>query len=131
MPIYDYVCTACGRRDEVWHGINESGPDTCGTCGGRMRKALSPPAIHFKGSGWAKVDARSRGAGPLAPKEGEAGPKAGDSATRDGGAGGDAGEAGKAPPEAAGAGPSVSALPSTSASQGATSKRTTTTPGAG
>jgi hypothetical protein len=26
-----------------------------------MRKALSPPAIVFKGSGWAKVDARAGG----------------------------------------------------------------------
>ncbi|MEX1295462.1 MAG: FmdB family zinc ribbon protein [Candidatus Limnocylindrales bacterium] len=57
MPLYDYRCTACGREVEVMHGINDAGPETCAHCGGAMRKALSPPAIHFKGSGWAKKDA--------------------------------------------------------------------------
>jgi putative FmdB family regulatory protein len=57
MPLYDYRCTACGQEVEVMHGINDSGPDSCESCGGTMRKSLSPPAIHFKGSGWAKKDA--------------------------------------------------------------------------
>ncbi len=57
MPLYDYRCTECGREVEVMHGINEGGPQSCQHCGGAMRKALSPPAIHFKGSGWAKKDA--------------------------------------------------------------------------
>lgn len=57
MPLYDYRCTACDREVEVMHGINDSGPETCEHCGGTMRKALSSPAIHFKGSGWAKKDA--------------------------------------------------------------------------
>ena len=39
------------------HGIYDSGPTTCEHCGGAMRKALSTPAIHFRGSGWAKKDA--------------------------------------------------------------------------
>lgn len=59
MPTYDYRCTACSREVEVMHGINDSGPATCEHCGGAMRKALSRPAIHFKGSGWAKKDAAS------------------------------------------------------------------------
>ena len=59
MPLYDYRCTECDREVEVMHGINESGPEACQHCGGAMRKALSPPAIHFKGSGWAKKDAAS------------------------------------------------------------------------
>ena len=57
MPHYDYRCTACGREVEVMHGIFDSGPTTCEHCGGAMRKALSTPAIHFRGSGWAKKDA--------------------------------------------------------------------------
>jgi putative FmdB family regulatory protein len=59
MPIYDYRCTQCGREIEVMHGINDGGPSVCASCGGAMRKALSTPAIHFKGSGWAKKDAAS------------------------------------------------------------------------
>jgi putative FmdB family regulatory protein len=61
VPIYDYACGACGRVTEVIHGINDSGPRFCPECGaeGSMRKALSTPAIVFKGSGWARVDRRS------------------------------------------------------------------------
>lgn len=59
MPIYDYRCTACGNEVEVVHGIHAEGPTTCTVCGGQMRKALSPPAIHFRGGGWAKKDARA------------------------------------------------------------------------
>lgn len=59
MPIYEYDCSACGRRIEVMHSVHGTGPATCEACGGAMKKALSVPAIHFKGSGWAKKDARS------------------------------------------------------------------------
>ena len=57
MPLYDYRCRACGREIEVMHGIDARGPEACEACGGAMTKVLSPPAIHFKGSGWAKKDA--------------------------------------------------------------------------
>jgi putative FmdB family regulatory protein len=63
MPIYDYVCTVCGTRVEVIHGVHEAGPALCLECGGAMRKALSPPAIVFRGSGWAKKDARAGSSG--------------------------------------------------------------------
>jgi putative FmdB family regulatory protein len=56
LPIYDYICTACAHRMEVVHGIHSHGPDGCPVCGATMRKALVMPAIHFKGSGWAKKD---------------------------------------------------------------------------
>jgi putative FmdB family regulatory protein len=58
VPVYDYVCTACATRIEVIHGVTESGPAACTACGGMLRKALTTPAIVFKGSGWAKMDAR-------------------------------------------------------------------------
>jgi putative FmdB family regulatory protein len=61
MPIYDYICSTCKHRVEVIHGIHDAGPRFCPSCGaeGTMRKALVPPAIHFKGSGWAKKDRSS------------------------------------------------------------------------
>jgi putative FmdB family regulatory protein len=59
VPIYDYVCQSCGARTEVIHGVHVAGPEICDRCGGRLRRAVSVPAIHFKGSGWAKMDARS------------------------------------------------------------------------
>lgn len=92
MPLYDYRCSQCGLQVEVMHGIYEPGPTACSACGGAMRKALSPPAIHFKGSGWAKKDAAtsrqptpsgSAPASPASTKAAEA--KAGDtSASSDG-----------------------------------------------
>ena len=58
MPTYEYGCAACGRVVEVMHGVHGQGPDRCEHCGGDMRKLVSAPAIHFKGSGWAKKDDR-------------------------------------------------------------------------
>lgn len=60
MARYDYTCAACGRRFEVVHGIHDDGPTACPLCGsGPVRKAFAAPAIHFKGSGWAKKERRA------------------------------------------------------------------------
>lgn len=61
MPIYEYVCTACGHQLEVIHGVNDPGPGVCPNCGaeGELKKAFAPPAIVFRGSGWAKKDRAS------------------------------------------------------------------------
>lgn len=60
MPLYDYDCAACGRRIEVVHGVHAPGPTHCPNCGGGpLRKAISAPAVHFRGSGWAKRDRRA------------------------------------------------------------------------
>jgi len=69
VPIYDYVCSVCGHRFEIFHGLNESGPHSCPLCGGRVSRAFAPPAIHFKGSGWAKVDRRYGGSPKRKPAE--------------------------------------------------------------
>ena len=60
MPRYDYVCAACGSRFEVLHGVHDAGPASCTLCGeGPVRKAITAPAVHFKGSGWAKKERRA------------------------------------------------------------------------
>lgn len=60
MPRYDYLCSACVRRFEVLHGVNDEGPTSCPLCGeGPVRKAITAPAVHYKGSGWAKKERRS------------------------------------------------------------------------
>ena len=57
MPRYDYDCAACGRRFEVVLGVHDDGPSACALCGrGPVKKAFSPPTVHFKGSGWAKKE---------------------------------------------------------------------------
>jgi putative FmdB family regulatory protein len=60
MPLYDYDCSACGRRFEIIHGVHADPPTTCPLCGsGPVRKAIAAPAVHFKGSGWAKKERRT------------------------------------------------------------------------
>jgi putative FmdB family regulatory protein len=60
MPLYDYDCAACGRRFEVIHGVHADSPTTCPLCGkGPVRKAITAPAVHYKGSGWAKKERRA------------------------------------------------------------------------
>jgi len=60
MPVYDYDCAACGTRFEVIHGVHADSPATCPACGsGPVRKAVTAPAVHYKGSGWAKKERRS------------------------------------------------------------------------
>ena len=74
MPLYDYVCAACGRRFEVIHGLHDEGPTSCPLCGkGTVRKAFAAPAIHFKGSGWAKKERRAGKVGTKASSGGDDG----------------------------------------------------------
>ena len=60
MPLYDYDCSACGRRFEVVHGVHAEGPTSCPICGsGPVRKAITAAAVHYKGTGWAKKERRA------------------------------------------------------------------------
>jgi putative FmdB family regulatory protein len=74
VPIYEYVCSACHHRIDILHGIHEEGPAFCPACGAEstMRKAFAPPAIHFKGTGWAKKE-RSSGSKTKAAAAAESG----------------------------------------------------------
>lgn len=56
MPLYEYVCEACGKHFELIRKFSDPPVDTCFTCGGPVRKLLSSPAIQFKGSGWYVTD---------------------------------------------------------------------------
>src|SRR5262249_1281566 len=92
LPIYDYLCSSCGHRTEVIHGINESGPRFCPSCGadGTLRKGFSTPAILFKGSGWAKKDrSATRTPAPAKPtgEPGRGRPAGADSASAAGASG--------------------------------------------
>jgi putative FmdB family regulatory protein len=60
VPLYDYDCANCGKRFEVLRGVHSDEPTTCALCGGGpIKKAFAAPAIHFKGSGWAKKERRA------------------------------------------------------------------------
>jgi putative FmdB family regulatory protein len=85
MPRYDYACAACSRRFEVVHGISEDGPTSCPLCGeGPVRKAFAAPAIHFKGSGWAKKERRATASSRSASSEGGTGEGGSDTSKSDG-----------------------------------------------
>jgi len=87
MPIYEYACTACDHRADILHGINDPGPNFCPSCGreGTMKKQFALPAIHYKGSGWAKKDrsTTSRSARSTSKADGDGGGDKKDSGTTD------------------------------------------------
>ena len=85
MPIYDYRCASCGHRFEVIHGVHATGPAACPACaGGTVTKAVVASAVHFKGSGWAKMERRPGGSGSSrAAGDGESGGPTKDAPTKD------------------------------------------------
>ena len=56
MPLYEYECEACGHRFERIQKFSDDLVSTCPSCGGRVRKLPSSPAIQFKGTGWYVTD---------------------------------------------------------------------------
>jgi putative FmdB family regulatory protein len=76
VPRYDYRCSVCGHEVELLRGIHDPGPRVCPNCGaeGSMRKEFATPAVHYKGSGWAKKDrstaSSSRSAASSSSKDG-------------------------------------------------------------
>ena len=57
MPIFEYVCTACGRSLEVIVLPREKAPTSCAECGARLRKRWSRVGVSFHGWGFARNDA--------------------------------------------------------------------------
>ncbi|HEY3522165.1 MAG TPA: zinc ribbon domain-containing protein [Candidatus Limnocylindrales bacterium] len=111
MPTYEYRCSSCGNRLEIIHSIHGGPPETCPSCGARdtLRKAFAPPAIVFKGSGWAKKERSSR---PSGARDGESSSKGGDAGSggegtkekKDSAAAGSSGSGGSDSPKTASAG---------------------------
>ena len=56
MPLYEYQCETCQQRFEKIQKFSDPPIETCPSCGGRVQKLLSSPAIQFKGSGWYITD---------------------------------------------------------------------------
>jgi putative FmdB family regulatory protein len=77
MPIYEYLCGKCGKKTEVIQRVGEAPIRVCPHCGGRLKKAISAPAIQFKGSGWYVTDyARAKQESGSGGKGSESGEKA-------------------------------------------------------
>jgi putative FmdB family regulatory protein len=67
MPLYEYECESCGGRFEVIQKFSDAPVQTCKTCGGKVQRLLSAPAIHFKGTGWYVTDYAKKGNGSDKP----------------------------------------------------------------
>jgi putative FmdB family regulatory protein len=64
MPLYEYLCDACGQRFERIQKFTDPPPEQCAKCGkGPVHKQHSSPAIQFKGSGFYITDYAKKGSG--------------------------------------------------------------------
>lgn len=52
MPLYEYECRKCGKHVEKIEKMQGPPLKKCPSCGGRVERLMSAPAIQFKGSGW-------------------------------------------------------------------------------
>ena len=56
MPRFDFTCTECHCTFEATVPFGKKKLPKCAKCGGRTQKLITPPAIHFKGSGFYVTD---------------------------------------------------------------------------
>jgi putative FmdB family regulatory protein len=76
MPIYEYKCEDCGAETEFMQKSGDAPKKKCPKCGGKLKKRLSAPAFHFKGSGWYITDYPKKNAGKSdGPREDKDKPK--------------------------------------------------------
>jgi len=54
MPIYEYLCEACGAHLSLLQKMNAAAPSVCETCKAQntLKKHISKSAFHLKGGGW-------------------------------------------------------------------------------
>lgn len=75
MPIYQYICDACGFSFDIMQKITDPPLEKCRKCSSALRKQITPPVIVFKGTGWYVTDY-----GQKSKKENVGGEKVSDSA---------------------------------------------------
>jgi putative FmdB family regulatory protein len=79
MPIYEYKCEN-GHVFDVIQRMTDEPLTKCEECGAPAARVLTPPAIHFKGSGFHNTDyGTKRGGGNGGSESG--GEKSGDSSS--------------------------------------------------
>ncbi|HEX5594272.1 MAG TPA: FmdB family zinc ribbon protein [Solirubrobacterales bacterium] len=77
MPIYEYKCDN-GHVFDVIQRMTDEPLTKCEECGAPAARVLTPPAIHFKGSGFHNTDYGTKRGGGNGGSEG-GGEKTGDS----------------------------------------------------
>ena len=57
MPIYEYVCNACGHEKEILQRLSDEKLTECPVCGKPdFIKKISAPGFRLKGGGWYETD---------------------------------------------------------------------------
>ncbi len=60
MPIYEYICRACGQSLERLQRLSEDPLTDCPACGEpQLVKKVSAAAFRLKGGGWYETDFKS------------------------------------------------------------------------
>ena len=62
MPLYEYLCHKCGKKFDALQKFSDEPLTVHEEDGGELERLVSPPAFHFKGTGWYVTDyAKSNG----------------------------------------------------------------------
>lgn len=79
MPIYAYMCGACGHAKDVLQKLSDAPLTACPACGASaFAKQLTAPGFQLKGSGWYATDFKGgSSAAPAKPAETAAVPACG------------------------------------------------------
>lgn len=56
MPIYEYICSNCGKRFEIFQKISDNPLRECKFCRGKLTKLISNCSFQLKGTGWYVTD---------------------------------------------------------------------------
>ncbi len=83
MPLYEYRCSKCEKTFEVIQKFADAPLTEHECCGGTVRRLMSAPSFHLKGSGWYATDyakdGKASSESSSESKNGEAKPKDGES----------------------------------------------------
>ncbi len=60
MPIYEYVCLACGETSEILQKLSDPDEKKCPLCGKlKLTRQISAAGFRLKGAGWYETDFKS------------------------------------------------------------------------
>ena len=62
MPIYAFVCSACGHQFDRLQKLSDPDPTACPTCtADAVKRQLTAPSFRLSGSGWYETDFKKGG----------------------------------------------------------------------
>ena len=62
MPIYAFVCSACGHQFDRLQKLSDPDPNACPTCAAdAVKRQLTAPSFRLSGSGWYETDFKKDG----------------------------------------------------------------------